>query len=90
MLGCVVAFALALQFSRLPLAPVGPAFDLARRLALLGGAAVIVACATSTLYWWRRGVASGAVVVAIEAGLAVATLLFLVAVRALTARAPRA
>ncbi len=90
LLGCIVAFALALQFSRQPFAPADAAFDLARRLALLGGTAVIVACATSTLYWWRRGVASGAVVVAIEAGLAVTTLLFVVAVRALTARAPRA
>ncbi len=88
--GCIVAFALALQFSRQPFAPAAAAFDLARRLALLGGAAVIVASSASTLYWWWRGVAAGAAVVAIEAGLAVATLLFTVAVRALNARAPRA
>jgi hypothetical protein len=90
LLGCIVAFALALQFSRQPLAPADAAFDLARRLALLGGTAVIIACATSTLYWWRRGVAAGVVVVGIEAGLAIASLLFVVAVRALNARAPRA
>jgi hypothetical protein len=88
--GCIVAFALALQFSRQPFAPADAAFDLARRLALLGGTAVIVGCAASTLYWWRMGVASGAVVVAIETGLAIASLLFTVAVRALYARAPRA
>jgi hypothetical protein len=90
LLGCIVAFALALQFSRQPFAPVDAAFDLARRLALLGGTAVIVACATSTLYWWRRGAAAGVVVVGIEAGLAIASLLFVVAVRTLGARAPRA
>ena len=90
MLGCVVAFALALQFSRQPLAPAGAAFDLARRLALLGGVAVIVACAASTLYWWRIGVAPGATAVGIGLGLGLAAVVFGLAVRALNARAPRA
>jgi len=89
LLGCIIAFALALQFSGQPLAPADAAFDLARRLALLGGVAVIVACAASTLYWWRMGVAAGAVAAAIELGIAIASLAFAVAVRALRARAPR-
>jgi hypothetical protein len=90
LLGCIIAFALALQFSRQPLAPADAAFHLARRLALLGGSAVIVACAASTLYWWRVGVARGAVAAAIGLGLAITALVFAVAVRALHARAPRA
>lgn len=90
LVGCVIAFALALQFSRQPLAPAAAAFDLARRLALLGGVAVIVACAASTLYWWRMGVAPGATAVGIGLGLALAGVGFGVAVRALNARAPRA
>ena len=90
LLGCIIAFALALQFSRHPLAPAAAAFDLARRLALLGGVAVIVACAASTLYWWRIGVASGSVAAAIVLGLAIASVVFTITVRALNARAPRA
>ena len=89
LLGCIIAFAIALQFSRQPLAPAATAFDLARRLALLGGGAVIAACVASTLYWWRMGVASGAVAAAIVLGLAIASVAFTVAVRALNARAPR-
>jgi hypothetical protein len=90
LLGCVIAFALALQFSGQPLAPAAAAFDLARRLALLGGVAVIVACAASTLYWWRMGVAAGTAAAGICLGLGVAAVAFGVAVRALNARAPRA
>jgi hypothetical protein len=90
LLGCIIAFAIALQLSRQPLAPAAAAFDLARRLALLGGVAVIVAGAAATLYWWRMGVASGAVAAAVVLGLAIASLVFTVAVRALNARAPRA
>lgn len=58
LLGCFIATSLALQFSRIPLAPVGNAFQLARHMALLGGGAVITAGLTSTVYWWRLGVAS--------------------------------
>ena len=90
LIGCVIAFALALQFSRQPLAPAAAAFDLARRLALMGGVAVIVACAASTLYWWRMGVAPGPLAVGIGLGLGLATVAFGAAVRALNARAPRA
>jgi hypothetical protein len=90
LLGCLIAFAIALQFSRQPLAPAAAAFDLARRLALLGGVAVIVACAASTLYWWRVGVAPVTAAVGIGLGLAIAAVVFGVAVRALNARAPRA
>lgn len=90
LLGCIIAFALALQFSRQPLAPAAAAFDLARRLALLGGVAVIVSAAASTLYWWRVGVAAGPVAAGIGLGLAIAAVVFAVAVRALGARAPRA
>jgi hypothetical protein len=49
LLGCIIAFAIALQLSRQPLAPAAAAFDLARRLALLGGVAVIVAGAAATI-----------------------------------------
>jgi len=90
LIGCLIAFALALQFSHQPLAPAAPAFDLARRLALVGGVAVIVACAASTLYWWRMGVAPGTAAAGIGLGLAVAAVVFAAAVRALNARAPRA
>jgi hypothetical protein len=89
LLGCIVAFALALGFSGQPLAPADAAFDLARRLALLGGGAVIVSCAASTLYWWRVGVAPGVIAAAVELGIAIASLGFAVVVRALRARAPR-
>jgi hypothetical protein len=89
LLGCVIAFALALQFSGQPLAPADAAFDLARRLALLGGIGVIVAGSASTLYWWRMGIAPGAAAAAIELGIAIASLGFAAAVRALRARAPR-
>jgi hypothetical protein len=90
LLGCIIAFAIALQLSRQPLAPAGAAFDLARRLALLGGVAVIVAGAASTLYWWRMGVAPGTVAAAIGLGLAIVSVVFAAAVRALNAKAPRA
>lgn len=89
LLGCVIAFALALQFSGQPLSPADAAFDLARRLALLGGVGVIVAGATATIYWWRMGIAPGAVAAAVELGIAIASLAFAAAVRALGARAPR-
>jgi hypothetical protein len=90
LVGCVIAFAIALQLSGQPLAPAAAAFDLARMLALLGGVAVIVAGGAATLYWWLVGVAPSATAAGIGSGLAIVALLFAVAVRALTARAPRA
>jgi hypothetical protein len=90
LIGCVVAFAIALQLSGHPLAPAAAAFDLARMLALLGGVAVIVAGGSATLYWWLVGVAPSATAAGIGSALVIVTLLFAVAVRALNARAPRA
>ncbi len=89
LIGCIIAFALALQLSGHPLAPAAAAFDLARTLALLGGVAVIVACAAATLYWWCVGVAPSATAAGIGCGLAIVSVVFAVAVRALNARAPR-
>jgi hypothetical protein len=90
LIGCIIAFAIALQLSGQPLAPAAAAFDLARMLALLGGVAVIVAAGSATLYWWLVGVAPSATAAGIGSALVVVTLLFAVAVRALAARAPRA
>lgn len=90
LIGCIVAFAIALQLSGQPLGPAAAAFDLARMLALLGGAAVIVAGGAATLYWWLVGVAPTATAAGIGSGIVIVTLLFAAAVRALNARAPRA
>jgi hypothetical protein len=90
LIGCIIAFAIALQLSGQPLAPAAAAFDLARMLALLGGVAVIVAAGSATLYWWLVGVAPSATAAGVGSALVVVTLLFAVAVRALAARAPRA
>lgn len=72
LLGCFIAAALALQLSREMAGSAGGAFQLVRRMALLGGGAVITAGLTSTLYWWRLGVASSAAAAAALAAVSVA------------------
>lgn len=80
MVGCFLAATLALELSRAMAETADDAFQLVRRMALVGGGSVIVAGSTSTLYWWRVGVASpraavavGAVVVLAAAAFAVVT-----------------
>jgi hypothetical protein len=81
--GCFIAAVVGVQFSQATLAPEG-AFQLGRRMALVGGGAVIVAAATSTLYWWRIGVASTPAASAVGAALVLATLAFAAAVSRLS------
>jgi hypothetical protein len=86
LLGCFIAAALGLQFSSEMLGPAGGAFQLVRRMALLGGGAVITAGLTSTLYWWRLGVASSSAAVAALAAVGVAGSAFAIAAWKLSRR----
>jgi hypothetical protein len=86
LLGCFIAAALGLQFSGAMIGPAGSAFQLVRRMALLGGGAVITAGLTSTLYWWRLGVASSSAAVAAGAVVSVAGPVFMIAARKLCRR----
>jgi hypothetical protein len=81
--GCFIASAVGVQFSHATLAPDG-AFQLGRRMALVGGGAVITAAASSTLYWWRIGVASNAGAAAVGAVIVLAALAFATAVSRLS------
>ena len=79
LLGCFIAAALALQFSREMAGSADGAFQLVRRMALLGGGAVITAGLTSTLYWWRLGVASSSAAAAALAAVSVGGVAFALA-----------
>jgi hypothetical protein len=79
LIGCFIAAALAFQFSPEMVGPVGAAFQLVRRMALLGGGAVVTAGLTSTLYWWRLGVASSSAAGAALAAVSVAGSAFAIA-----------
>jgi hypothetical protein len=74
--GCFLAATAAVEVSRSMADTAADAFQLARRMALLGGGCVIVAGLTSTLYWWRLGVASPAAAAGIAAALALAAMMF--------------
>ena len=91
LLACFIAGGLALQFSRVMLAPAGEAFQLARHMALLGGAAVTTAALTSTLYWWRLGVASTPAAAAAATTVTLSAVAFAFAMRRLAgaAKTPR-
>jgi hypothetical protein len=86
LLACFIAASLALQFVREPIGSAGGAFQLVRRMALLGGGAVVTAGLTSTLYWWRLGVASSAAAITAAAGVTVAGLAFAIAAWKLSRR----
>lgn len=76
LIGCFLAATIAVELSRAMIETADDAFQLVRRMALLGGAAVIVAGLTSTLYWWRIGVASAGAAAAIGVGLSLAAVAF--------------
>ena len=84
--GCFLAATAAVEVSRSVADAADDAFQLARRMALLGGGCVIVAGLTSTLYWWRLGVASPTAAVSIAAALALAAMMFTVLARRLCRR----
>jgi hypothetical protein len=86
LLGCFIAAALGLQFVRETVGPAGGAFQLVRRMALLGGGAVVTAGLTSTLYWWRLGVASSAAAIAAAAAVSAGGLAFAIAAWKLSRR----
>jgi hypothetical protein len=83
LVGCFLAATMALELSRAMDETADDAFQLTRRLAVLGGTCVIVAALTATLYWWRVGVASAEAAGGIGAGLALAAVAFTVAARRL-------
>jgi hypothetical protein len=83
LVGCFVAAAAAVELSRAMLETADDAFQLARRIALLGAGCVILAAVTSTLYWWRAGVASAEAAIAIGVLLGLAALTFTVLARRL-------
>jgi uncharacterized membrane protein len=74
--GCFLAATAAIELSRAMAGTADDAFQLARRMALVGGGCVIVAGITSTLYWWRLGVASSAAAFGIGAGLTLTAVTF--------------
>jgi hypothetical protein len=84
LVGCFLAATAAIELSRAMLETADDAFQLARRMALVGGGCVILAGLTSTLYWWRVGVASAAAAIAIGTVLALAGLTFTVVARRLS------
>ncbi len=84
LVGCFVAAAAAVELSRAMLEAADDAFQLARRMALLGSGSVILAALTSTLYWWRVGIASTPAVLTITLGLGAVTAAFAILVRRLS------
>ncbi len=53
LLGCFIAAALGLQFVREPIGSAGDAFQLVRRMALLGGGAVSLAGLAFAIAAWK-------------------------------------
>jgi hypothetical protein len=82
--GCFLAATAAIELSRAMVETADDAFQLARRMALVGGSCVILAGLSSTLYWWRVGVASPAAAFAIGAALALTAVTFAVVGRRLS------
>ena len=74
--GCFLAAAAAVELSRAMVETADEVFQLARRMAILGGGCVILAGLTSTLYWWSVGVASASAAVGIGAALGLAAVTF--------------
>jgi hypothetical protein len=87
--GCVIAGVLGVQLSASVALPADRAFDLARRMALLGGACVLVAGSTSTLYYWLCGIASDRAAALVGVGLLAAALMFAGLARVLCERRRR-
>ena len=82
--GCFLAATAAIELSRAMVETADDAFQLARRMALVGGGCVILAGLTSTLYWWRVGVASPAAAMGISTALGFAAVTFAVVARRLS------